>query len=84
MLPRDQVETFERLVDEIERVPAVRERPLVSAASMASVSMAGESPASIAVSRVRSAASPTLQASYTAPTMFLPAGGYVARRPRYA
>ena len=28
MLPPDQVETFERFVDEVERVPAVGERPL--------------------------------------------------------
>ena len=28
MFPPDQVEAFERLVDEVERVPAVGERPL--------------------------------------------------------
>jgi hypothetical protein len=56
-LPADQVEALEGLVDEVERVPSVGERPPVAAANSASASSAGEKPAAIAVSRVRSAAS---------------------------
>ena len=57
LLPADQVQAFERLVDEIERVSAVGEAPFGPAASRASGSAAGERPWTIAVSRVRSAAS---------------------------
>jgi hypothetical protein len=53
VLPADQVEALEGLVDEVERVPSVGERPPLAAAISASASSAGEKPAAIAVSRVR-------------------------------
>ncbi|MGF6781694.1 DNA ligase D [Paraburkholderia sp. GAS334] len=57
VLPTDQVEALEGLVDEVERMTGAANALSVAAESRASASTAGETPAAIAVSRVRSAAS---------------------------